>query len=241
MALDFTARQATQNIVYTEAFFMPCMHLAGGLCFEAIKQGMEAGFKEAEALHGVKIRLLFNLPRGLDLEMSLKTLELIEKYKWDRVLGIDLAGKETRGDIAPRADIFAKARSLGLKTVAHAGEFSPSSQVAETLNLLKPHRIGHGLSAIEDENLIEILIKNEICLEMAPTSNLLLGAVSDISEHPLPQFLQKGVNVVLNSDDPAFFKTSLNRELDLVHNEMQVSETDLERLIKNGFEQAFGF
>ncbi|KIX10992.1 adenosine deaminase [Dethiosulfatarculus sandiegensis] len=241
LALDFTDRQASQNIIYTEAFFMPYLHLVNGGHFEAIKQGLEAGFKEAEAGRQVRVRLLFNLPRGLDREAGFKTLELIEKYKWDRVLGIDLAGKEGKGDIAPRADIFAKARSMGLKTVAHAGEFSPASQMAETLRLLKPHRIGHGLSAINDEKVIETLIKTGVCLEMAPTSNLLLGAVGDISDHPLPQLLQKGVKVVLNTDDPAFFKTSLNRELDLVHNEMQVSEKDLKRLIRNGFEQAFGF
>jgi len=239
-ALALTERQARDRIVYTECLLMPLFHLTRGIPVEAFCQSVEAGLRDGEARFGGCTRLLFSIPRIFGAEAGFQTLEILEKRPWDRVLGIDLAGTEKAGDVAGFVPVFEKARALRLHTVAHAGELTGPEQVCQTLDLLKPERIGHGIHAAEDPALLERLARDQVPLEVCPTSNLRLGAVPSMEDHPVRTLFDAGVPLVINTDDPAFFKTTLSGELEILSKHFGFTPDDIRSLVQNGFQFAFG-
>jgi adenosine deaminase len=239
IALDFCARQAEENIQYTEAFFMPLFHIAQGVPPEAVFKGLESGLAQGEKQHGNRVDLICAIPRIAGPQGGQKTLALLEQYRSQRIIGIDLSGTEKEGDVAPFAATFARAAAMGLKRVAHAGEFASARQISQTLNLLGVARIGHGVSAIEDKALVRRLAHEGIALEISPTSNLLLKAVSSLEAHPVRRLFDMGVPVVINTDDPAFFNTTLSREYQLLIDHLGFSEEEIGTLIDNAFDYSF--
>jgi len=238
-ALALGRNLAAQGVVYAEVFFAPYAHLERGVVFEEMMAGLEGGLDQVEEESGLKVNFLLSIPRHFGPAAGEGTVKLLAQHPRPRFLGIDLAGPESLETIGPFAPAFAAAREMGFKAVAHAGEFGPPENIWRTLELLKPDRIGHGLSAAADPRLLDHLAEKGITLEISPTSNLLLKAVPDIKEHPLPKFLEAGVPVVINSDDPAFFQTDLCREYALLHREMGLSLEVLERLMADSFRYSF--
>ncbi len=239
-ALALAERQARDRVVYTEAFIMPLFHLTRGVPVDALCEGVEAGLRDGEERFGGRIRLLFSIPRSFGPEPGFQTLELLENHSWDRVLGIDLAGMEQAGDMMPFAPVFEKARSMGLHTVAHAGELTNAGQVSRTLDLLRPERIGHGIRAVEDPALLERLAREEVPLEVCPTSNLRLGTVPSMDKHPVRKLFDAGVPLIINTDDPAFFDTKLSEELGLLSRHFGFTPGEVRTLVQNSFQYAFG-
>jgi adenosine deaminase len=141
--------------------------------------------------------------------------------------GIDLHGDERLGDPAPFAEIFARARHLGLMTKAHAGELTGPQTIRDTLDLLQVTRIEHGTTAIEDEALLACLADEGITLDMCPTSNLKLRVVDSLENHPIRDFLRRGIPVTVNTDDPTVFGSSLTNELYLLAERLDFSPADL--------------
>ena len=238
-AFAFVGHQARDRIVYTEAFVMPLFHTSRGVDPGDLFEGLESGLRRGEEEHGVQVRLLFSIPRILGPDAGFQTLELLERRPWDRVLGIDLAGTEQEGDPAPFAPVFERARSLGLHTVAHAGEFTSAAHVRETLELLGAERIGHGIRALDDPALAARLARDGVPLEVCPSSNLCLGAAPLDEGHPLCGLLRAGVPLAVSTDDPAFFHTTLSRELGILEERMGLSRSDVLSLIGNGFSYGF--
>lgn len=238
-ALALAERQARDRIVYTECLLMPLFHLSRGIPVEALYQGVENGLHDGEARFGTRIRLLFCVPRVFGAEAGLQTLEVLETHPWDRVLGLDLAGTERPGDVPAFAPVFEKARSLGLHTVAHAGEFAGPDQVAQTLDLLGAERIGHGLHAAEDPALLERLARDQVPLEVCPTSNVRLRAVPSLEDHPVRRLFDAGVPLVVNTDDPAFFHTTLIREFQVLTEHFGFTSDEIRAVIQNGFRFSF--
>lgn len=239
MAMDFAARQAADRILYTEASFMPLFHISRGIAEEALFRGIESGLAEGERRHGVTIRLIVSIPRIAGPEAGEKTLALIEKHRTPRMVGIDLAGTETENDVAPFAPTFHKAGHMGLHRVAHAGEFGGSGQVQQAVDLLGVERVGHGINAIRDTDLVLRLADTHVALEVCPTSNVQLKAVASLETHPVRRLFDMGVPIVINTDDPAFFDTTLTRELSLLRGHLGFTENDVETLIANGFQYSF--
>jgi len=239
VALDFVARQAAENIIYTEVFFMPFFHLSRDVPAEALLRGVAAGLAEGEKRHKVNVRLIYSIPRIIGPESGIQTLDLIKRHPDDRVIGIDLAGTESENDVAAFADIFKRARSMGLKTVAHAGEFSSPEHIRRSLDLLGAQRIGHGISAWRNEALMRRLADEGIVLEISPTSNVKLKAVSLLSEHPVRRIFEMGVPLVINTDDPAIFNTTLSNELMILKDHLGFKAEEIRELIKNSFNYSF--
>jgi len=238
-ALALAERQARDHVIYTECFLMPLFHVTRGIAVEALFQSVDAGLQDGEARFGGRTRLLFSIPRVFGAEAGFQTLEILEKHPWDRVLGVDLAGTEKVGDVPEFAPVFEKARALGLHTVAHAGELTGPEQVLQTLDLLGAERIGHGIHAVEDPALLERLARDQVALEVCPTSNLRLGAVPSIEDHPLRTLFDAGVPLVINTDDPAFFKTTLTWELELLPRHFGFTSNEVHAVVQNGFRFAF--
>jgi adenosine deaminase len=128
------------------------------------------------------------------------------------VAGLGMGGDETACPAAALAPVYREARREGLRTTVHAGEFDGPRSVWQALEVLEVDRIGHGVRAVEDEELVRVLARRKVPLECCPTSNLRTGVVKDLGAHPIGALARAGVVVTINSDDPALFDTSTERE-----------------------------
>jgi adenosine deaminase len=170
----------------------------------------------------------------------MRNLELTLAHKSPVVIGIGLGGAESSGPAKDFAEVFQRAAEAGLRVVAHAGEDVGPYSIWDALNLLRAERIGHGISALEDEELMEYLAIHAIPLEICPTSNLFTRKyVTRIEQHPARAFFDKNLFVTINSDDPALFSTSLTDEYMLLYKSGLFSRDEIVRLIKNNINAAF--
>jgi adenosine deaminase len=191
----------------------------------AALRGMDRAVLEYE----VKAGLIFCLAREFDHRLNSIILEKAIKYRHRGVVGIDLAGTETRaleldqGQVGAYEDLFARARTAGLKTTVHTGETSGTGAegVMAVVERLKPHRIGHGIRAAYDDSAMRVLRQQDVVLELCPTSNLHTHAVSGVDElkHIVQTFLGRGVKVTLNTDGPYLLDTDMQSEVAFVEKE----------------------
>jgi adenosine deaminase len=205
IALECCADLAASGVRYAEAVFSPGNHARplGGDWFgpiEAVLDGLAAGARD----HGVTVRLCPDIVRDNGLEDARRTLDVALRFAGRGVVALNCAGSE-RADTAPFAPLFREARSAGLRSVPHAGEWAGPDNVRATLRDLQPDRIGHGVRAAEDPALVSELADLGIPLEVCPVSNVATGVYPDLRSHPLPMLRDAGVVVTLNSDDPTMF------------------------------------
>jgi adenosine deaminase len=167
-------------------------------------------------------------------------LEAALQYAGQGISGLDLAGDEARHPAREFRPHFERARQAGLHLTAHAGEFAGAQSVWETVQELKPDRLGHAVRAADDGALLDLLAEKGIAVECCPTSNLLTASISNIRDHPLPVFLRSGICATLNTDDPSLFSNiSLEHEYRLAAEEMGLSPEDLVLVQENGRKAAF--
>ena len=221
-----------QNCVYLEV----SMHLG-----TAERIG-DVPFREiVRAIHAAK-------PPGLELRLFLGMFRdhyagplagiVDEAITWDEIAGVDLHGFE-RPEFQPwSADIWAKVRASGKVTKAHAGEFSPPGDVRRAVEFLGVRRVQHGLSAIHDPAVMQLLRAHDVTLDMTPISNVKLLAVPSMHEHPIGRFLAAGIRCTVSSDDPMLFGNCLNDEYVALGTEAGMDRRTLVRIARNGFEVA---
>ena len=190
--------------------------------------------------HGITIKLLMDVSRTFGCENAMNNLNLLKKYPSPNIIGIGLGGAEVKGPAKEYEPVYAQAIKDGLKVVAHAGEDVGPQSIWDSLNYLHIQRIGHGISAIQDEKLMEVLKEKQIPLEVCPTSNVFTKKyVNSISSHPIKEFYKRGLFVTVNTDDPIFFKTTLTEEYWKLYSECDFSMEDIKILILKGFEALF--
>jgi len=154
------------------------------------------------------------------------------------VVGIGIGGDEQKAAPELFREPYAYAARQGLRLTCHAGESAGPESIWGALNL-GTERIGHGLTACRDQELIEELAVRQIPLEICLTSNLRTGCCPSIADHPLRRYFDQGLMLTLNSDDPEMFQTTLNREYDLAQREFDFSDEHLRELARNSFEASF--
>jgi adenosine deaminase len=227
-----------RRVAAAEVFFSPVIFVRRGLPFAEIFDAVwEAALGERRR-GGPELRFLFDAVRQWGERGCEENLECT-RLASGRVVGVGIGGDETSVPARVFAPVFAEARRLGLRTVAHAGEFAGASSVAEAVELLRAERIGHGIRAVEDPGVLRLLRRGRIPLEVCPTSNLRTGVVRRWSEHPLPGLLRAGLRVTLNSDDPALFCTGLPREYAAAALRLGVSRRGLVRIARAGILASF--
>lgn len=240
------ADMAAQGILYREATVTPYTHtdyLDKALTIEDILQGLEAGRQRAKQEFGVEIRWVFDIPRNLGFakdgtyqtRAAERTLEFALAGRSQGVVGFGLGGLEVGAPPQPFAHAFVEAKAAGLWSVPHAGETEGAESVWGAINDLQADRIGHGVRAIEDPDLLALLKERQIPLEINPTSNVCLHVYRRLAEHPLPHLDRMGLRVTVNSDDPPLFNTNLCREYELLAQEFDYAPADLARLARNAF------
>ena len=234
----YLAKAAAQNIVHAELFFDPQAHLARGVPFAAIVGGITRALRDGEAAHGITSRLIMCFLRDRSAAEADSVLDAALPFR-EAIAGIGLDSAERGNPPGKFQEIFARARALGFHRVAHAGEEGPAAYVAEALDVLQVERIDHGNRCLDDPALVERLRARQIGLTLCPLSNLRLGNVKTMAEHPLPILLARGLLVTVNSDDPAYFGGYVNDNYRAVADATGLTRKDLRRLAENSFTASF--
>ncbi len=236
---DLARKLAGQKVSYAEVILSVGVLLWLGRefepYFEAVTRGAEAGERD----HGVKFYWIFDATRQFGIEPAREVARLAARYREQRVVAFGIGGDEAQAPPELFRDVFRAAREEGLHCVAHAGEAAGPESVRAAVELLGAERIGHGLRAASDPSLLELLADRQIPLEVCLSSNVATGVLDRVGNHPLPQFLAAGVPVVLNTDDPAMFRTDLNREYRLAAGTFGLAEEQLSEMARNSFRFAF--
>ena len=216
LAAEYVEDALGQNVAYAELFISPSVwqffhpQIDVRACVQAMRRAFDA------ARPRIEVALIADVTRNFGAESAMRTAQMSADLGDLGVIGVGLGGDEARYPAELFERVFAFARSHGLHCVAHAGEAAGAHSVRAAVEVLGAERIGHGVRALEDDTVVELLAKRGIPLECAPTSNELTGVVPAGAEHPLVLLNERGVIVTIDADDPALFRTSITRELEKV-------------------------
>ncbi|KTE06159.1 adenosine deaminase [Sphingopyxis sp. H115] len=234
----YLVRAHTDAVRHVEIFFDPQGHTERGVAFATIIAGITRALDDARARYGMTSKLIMCFLRHLSEADAEKTLDAALPYL-DRIDGVGLDSSEVGHPPAKFERVFARARTLGLKLVAHAGEEGPPAYVHEALDLLKVDRIDHGNRSLEDPALVARLAAEGMTLTVCPLSNLKLCVVDAIDAHPLRTMLVAGLRATVNSDDPSYFGGYVNANYLAVADALDLSKDDLITLARNSFTGSF--
>jgi adenosine deaminase len=204
LMLAYLARANADGVRHAEIFFDPQVHVDNGLDVDTVMDGLLDGLAQGKEQYGITGGLILCIVRDMPVESAEHILDLVEHRSGD-LLGIGLDSAEVGYPPSLFTHVFERARTMGLRTVAHAGEEGPSGYITEALDALQVERIDHGARSSEDLALVKRLAEQNVALTMCPLSNLRLQVVSNLRQLPIRQLLDAGVPVTINSDDPAYF------------------------------------
>jgi aminodeoxyfutalosine deaminase len=201
-----------QQVRYAELTVTPYSSVRRGIPAPAFCAAIEDARRSAARDFGIDLRWCFDIPGEAGIASAEETLRIALEEKPDGLISFGLGGPEQGVSRTQFKPYFDQARAAGLHSVPHAGETTGPETIWAALRDLGAERIGHGVSAVRDPELVAYLAENRIPLEVSPTSNLRTGAVPSLDEHPLPRLVDAGVLVSINSDDPPMFGTTLDQE-----------------------------
>ncbi|MEZ4430693.1 MAG: adenosine deaminase [Nannocystaceae bacterium] len=212
ITVDLARALAAQNVRHAEVTVTPLTHVRRGVPAEVIAAGLAEGRRRAREEHGVSIGWVFDIVRSC-VDHGRPTLEFALAERERGAVGLGLSGpEEPRWPYEPFVALFAEARAEGLRALPHAGELRGPESVRQAIELLGASRIGHGITCLQDQELVALLRDRPVPLEVCPSSNVGIGLFPSLAEHPLPKLLAAGVPLSLASDDPPMFDTDLVRE-----------------------------
>ncbi len=227
-----------ENVLHAEVYVSVGVCLWRKQSFPAIFEGLERGRTRGERDFGVSLLWIFDAVRQFGPAAAQDVFELAALYRNRNVVGIGIGGDEQKAPPELFRDAYAYAAGQGLRLTAHAGENAGSESIWGALNL-KAERIGHGLTAVQDPELLEELATRQVPIEICLSSNLKTSCCSSPAVHPLRSYFDQGLMVTLNTDDPAMFDTSLTAEYQLAQEEFGFTDEHLRELARNSFEASF--
>ena len=226
------------NVIHTEIFFDPQTHTERGVPFEAVITGIKEALVDAKAQYGITSCIIMCFLRHLSQEDAFETLAQAMAYQ-DDIIGVGLDSSELGNPPSKFKDVFKKAKEAGFKLVAHAGEEADFSYIYEALDLLNINRIDHGVQSIKSPELMQRLKDEQMPLTVCPNSNIELRVFDNYQEHNIKALLDYGLNISVNSDDPAYFKGYVNQNFINLYENLPITEEDVITLVKNSFKSAF--
>jgi adenosine deaminase len=240
-ALERTAAElvddlATDGVRYAEVRWAPRLHLEGGLSVDDVIDAVVHGVAD-RGDDGPLIGLIVTAMRSHPPAANAELARTAGTFGWP-VIGFDLAGPESAWPAPPHAIAFVAARQAGLELTAHAGEVSGAQRVSEVLEF-GVRRVAHGVTAIEDERLLETLRARDVTLDLCPTSNVQAGVVSSLEAHPLAALHRAGVSVTISTDDRTVTGIGLSEEMARTASAQALEQDELAAIALNGFDRAF--
>lgn len=234
---EFARGQAAQKIAYSEAIVTAMIYVRNGMepraMWAALRSGLAAGGPDT------RINLVIDAIRDLGVEEAAATVRLVEDADAP-IVGLCLTGIEGTAPIEAFLPFRAEARRLGLGFTCHAGEMGPPSSVETSLDVLEPDRIGHGAAAIRDLRLLDRIVREQVILDVCPSSNVAIAEYPSLEAHPMAEFWRRGVRMTISSDDPPFFATTLTDELRHLVRIAGLSRDDLATLQRRTNDASFG-
>ena len=238
LAMAYFTRAHADRVVHAELFFDPQTHTARGVAMETVIGGLRDAMEDAQRRYGITSALILCFLRHLSEDEALATLDAALPFR-DQLVGVGLDSGERGHPPSKFARVFAKARDLGLRPVAHAGEEGPAAYIHEALDLLHVERIDHGVRCDEDPALVEQLARTRMPLTVCPLSNLKLCVVRSLSDHNFARLLRAGVAVTINSDDPAYFGGYISENYRATAAALDLTAAELVQVADNAVQAAF--
>ena len=238
LAMAYFARAHADNIVHAELFFDPQTHTSRGVPLAEVIGGLRDAMADAERRYGITSELILCFLRHLPEEDALATLEAALPFRSD-LAGVGLDSGERGNPPSNFVRVFARAKSLGFRLVAHAGEEGPAEYIQQALDLLQVERIDHGVRCDEDPALVERLVRERVPLTVCPLSNVKLRVFPRLADHNLARLLARGVNVTIHSDDPAYFGGYLGENFRACAAELNLGARQLTALCENAIRASF--
>ena len=238
MTHAYLARAAADNVVHAEIFFDTQTHTGHGVSTETVIKGLHRACADAQAEFGISASLILCFLRHLSEEAAFECLEQALPLR-EKLVGIGLASSELGHPPEKFARVFARARELGFRLVAHAGEEGPPAYIWSALDVLKVERIDHGVQALQDPLLMARLAKDRIPLTVCPLSNLKLRVFPTLAQHNLGRMLDANIVATVNSDDPAYFGGYINQNFTQTFDALGMTAQQAYQLAHNSFEASF--
>ena len=238
MTCAYLARAQVDNVLHTEIFFDTQTHTGHGLSAEVVINGLYRACADAPAKFGMTASLILCFLRHLSEEEAFECLEQALPLR-DKIVGIGLASSEVGHPPEKFAKVYARARQLGFRLVAHAGEEAPPAYIWSALDVLKVERIDHGVQAFKDAALMNRLAKDKIPLTVCPLSNLKLCVFPALAQHTIGHMLDAGIVATINSDDPAYFGGYINENFTQTFAALGLTAQHAYTLASNSFEASF--
>lgn len=242
---DLGDQLLAQNVVYAEITLSVGVML---LRHQNVERNFEGLAAEAEAFaaRGLEFNFIFDGVRQFGAEAAMKVVEAAETCASKLIVAFGIGGDELSVPAVEFREVYDRASAIGLHRLMHAGEIGGAKEIREAIAMLGVERIGHGIAAIHDPDLMALLAERRIPLEICPQSNVRTGALArqlgtsdaGIAQHPLPLLFRRGVPVVLSTDDPAMFHTSLIAEYENAR-QAGMQEAELAQIVKSGFKYSF--
>lgn len=234
----YLKRAKSQGVRHAEIFFDPQAHTDRGIAFSTVVEGISKALADGESAHGMTSQLIMCFLRNLSAESAMATLESALPFQ-EHIIGVGLDSGERGNPPSKFQAVFDRARALGFRTVAHAGEEGPPGYIWEALDLLEVSRVDHGVRCLEDEVLVARLVRERVALTVCPFSNVRLRVVPTLAEHPLKRMMEAGLTCTCNSDDPAYFGGYVGDNLRETARALLLSDDQVIALAKNSFEASF--
>jgi adenosine deaminase len=238
LAMAYFTRAHADGVVHAELFFDPQTHTVRGVAMEVVITGLRDAMEDAHRRYGITSELILCFLRHLSEADALATLDAALPFRGD-FIGVGLDSGERGNPPGKFERVFARARGLGLRPVAHAGEEGPAGYIRDALDLLGVERIDHGVRCDEDPGLVDRLVRDQIPLTVCPLSNLKLCVVGNLADHNLAQLLRRGVAVTINSDDPAYFGGYIADNYRATAAALELTAAELVTLAENAVRASF--
>ena len=238
MAWAYFQRAHQDRVLRAELFFDPQTHTERGVPMATVIAGLGSACARARRELGIDAELILCFLRHLSEEAAFETLEQAKPHL-GAFIGVGLDSSEVGHPPEKFARVFAEARRLGLRAVAHAGEEGPPEYIWSALDVLEVQRIDHGVRALEDSDLVKRLVRDRMPLTVCPLSNVKLCVFKRLQDHNLKRMLELGLCATVNSDDPAYFGGYVNQNYTECADALALTRDELATLARNGFEASF--
>ncbi len=239
IAYNLIQKLAKEKVLHAEVYVSVGVVMYFERDFDAIFEGLERGRQRGERDFGLSLYWIFDAVRHFGIEAAERVFNKAIELRDRNVVAIGIGGDEARGPAEWFRDLYARARDNGLRLTAHAGESVGPESIRAAVHLLGAERVGHGLTAVQDRELMAELAKSRVPIEICLISNLRTQCCANPAQHPLKTYYDAGMMVMLNTDDPAMFETSLCREYQVAQDTFGFTDEQLRELAMNSFRASF--